>query len=419
MALLDENGLLYVWSKIKTLVSGKVDKVSGKGLSTNDYTTAEKNKLAGIAANANNYVHPTGDGNQHVPATGTTSSGKVLKAGATAGSAAWSTLAKSDVGLSNVDNTSDANKPVSTAQQTALNGKVDKVSGKELTANDFTDAYKSKLDGIAANANNYVHPTGDGNKHVPATGTTNNGKFLMAGATAGTLTWGTPKDTTYADMTGATASAAGKHGLVPAPAVGKQTSYLRGDGTWVVPPNTTYNVATTTANGLMSKEDKTKLDGVEAGAEVNQNAFSEISIYRSPSIKAGSKEGSVTLQYETPLLIWSSENEIWFRISEASSSSDGYMSSTDKQKLDAFGAASTYALKSDITGMYKYKGSVTDASKLPTTGQKTGDVYNIESAGEYGGAGMNVAWNGTAWDPLGEIFSFTTITNAQIDAICV
>ena len=40
-------------------LSGKVDKVAGKGLSTNDYTTAEKTKLAGIAAGANNYVHPS------------------------------------------------------------------------------------------------------------------------------------------------------------------------------------------------------------------------------------------------------------------------------------------------------------------------------------------------------------------------
>ena len=39
-------------------LSTKVDKVSGKGLSTNDYTTAEKNKLAGIAAGANNYTLP-------------------------------------------------------------------------------------------------------------------------------------------------------------------------------------------------------------------------------------------------------------------------------------------------------------------------------------------------------------------------
>lgn len=40
-------------------LSGKVDKVPGKDLSTNDYTTAEKTKLAGIAEGANNYVHPS------------------------------------------------------------------------------------------------------------------------------------------------------------------------------------------------------------------------------------------------------------------------------------------------------------------------------------------------------------------------
>lgn len=52
MKYLDENGLLYYHSKVKTLLNGKVDVVSGKGLSTNDYTTTEKNKLSGISAGA-------------------------------------------------------------------------------------------------------------------------------------------------------------------------------------------------------------------------------------------------------------------------------------------------------------------------------------------------------------------------------
>lgn len=51
---LDMDGLVYLWSQIKTRLSTKVDKVDGKGLSTNDYTTAEKNKLAGLS----NYSHP-------------------------------------------------------------------------------------------------------------------------------------------------------------------------------------------------------------------------------------------------------------------------------------------------------------------------------------------------------------------------
>lgn len=49
---LDDNGLTYYHSKVKTLLAGKQDAESGKGLSTNDYTTAEKNKLAGIASGA-------------------------------------------------------------------------------------------------------------------------------------------------------------------------------------------------------------------------------------------------------------------------------------------------------------------------------------------------------------------------------
>lgn len=39
-------------------VDNKVDKITGKGLSTEDYSTAEKNKLAGVSAGANNYAHP-------------------------------------------------------------------------------------------------------------------------------------------------------------------------------------------------------------------------------------------------------------------------------------------------------------------------------------------------------------------------
>ena len=52
-------------------IANKVDKVKGKQLSTEDYTTAEKTKLGGIANNANNYTHPTTAGNKHIPAGGT------------------------------------------------------------------------------------------------------------------------------------------------------------------------------------------------------------------------------------------------------------------------------------------------------------------------------------------------------------
>ena len=73
------------------------------------------------------------------------------------------------------------------------------------------------------------------------------------------------------------------------------------------------------------------------------------------------------------------------------------------------------AKKSEITGVYKYKGSVATEDKLPTSGQTTGDVYDIAAASSYGAAGMNVAWNGKAWDALGEKFQISAITNTWMD----
>lgn len=94
-----------------------------------------------------------------------------------------------------------------------------------------------------------------------STGLVKNGSTVTSasGYTACPIVGGIPyyKDTntTYANMKAATASAAGAAGLVPAPAAGKQTSFLRGDGTWVVPTNTTYGLASTTANGLLRQLD--------------------------------------------------------------------------------------------------------------------------------------------------------------------
>lgn len=67
-------------------IANKVDKVEGKQLSTEDYTTAEKTKLSGIADNANNYTHPTTAGNKHIPAGGTP--GQIL-VNTGDGTAAW------------------------------------------------------------------------------------------------------------------------------------------------------------------------------------------------------------------------------------------------------------------------------------------------------------------------------------------
>lgn len=120
---------------VQSALDDKVDKETGKGLSTNDFTNALLTKLNGIEAGA-----------------------QVNKVTGVKGSAESSyrvgnvNITKANIGLGNVDNTSDANKPISTATQTALDGKVDKETGKSLTSNDFTDALLSKLNGIESGA---------------------------------------------------------------------------------------------------------------------------------------------------------------------------------------------------------------------------------------------------------------------------
>lgn len=132
---------------------------------------------------------------------------------------------------------------------------------------------KTKLDGIATGANKYVHPsytskasglykvTVDSTGHVSATSAVAKSDITALGIPG--------SDTnTWIALKGATTFAAGTAGYAPAPAAGAANRYLRSDGTWTVPPdtNTTYSVATTSANGLMSSADKSKLDGIAAGA---------------------------------------------------------------------------------------------------------------------------------------------------------
>lgn len=153
--------------------------------------------------------------------------------------------------------------------------------GKSVPSNAvFTDTDTHYTTGIRAGASgtNANSAATNGNVYLKVLdNTTYRGQVKIVGSGATTVTsdangvitissTDTNTNTTYSNMTGATASAAGKAGLVPAPAAGKQTSFLRGDGKWVVPTNTTYSAATQSANGLMSAADKKKLDGIATGA---------------------------------------------------------------------------------------------------------------------------------------------------------
>lgn len=129
-----------------------VAKETGKGLSTNDYTTTEKTKLAGIAEGANKYVLPV--------ATSSALGG--VKGG---GNVAISTAGIMSVDLSAYQKTADADAKyyTKTSATTDLAKKVNVVSGKGLSTNDYTTAEKTKLAGIEEGANKYTLPIATAN----------------------------------------------------------------------------------------------------------------------------------------------------------------------------------------------------------------------------------------------------------------
>jgi len=192
---------------------------------------------------ASSYSHPTGDGNLHVPATGTSNNGKVLKAGSTAGSLSWGNIAWSEI----------TSKPTTLGgygiTDAAYSSHTHSVATTS-TAGFMSPTDKSKLDGIAAGANNYSHPTGDGNLHVPATGTSNNGKVLKAGSTAGSISW---SNVAWSEITSKPTTLSG-YGIIDAAA-----------------SNHTHSAATTSTAGFMSASDKVKLNGIASGAQVNRS----------------------------------------------------------------------------------------------------------------------------------------------------
>lgn len=195
---------------IATQIGGKVDKVNGKGLSTNDYTTGEKNKLAGIAAGANKTIIDS--------ALSSTSTNPVQNKVVT-------------TQINNL-NTLVGDTIVSDQISTAIADKVDKVPGKGLSTNDYTTAEKNKLSGIASGAE--VNQNAFSNVIVGST-------TVAADTAADTLTLVAGNNVTL-------------------------TPDATNDKITIAAKDTTYSAATTSAPGLMSASDKTKLNGIATGA---------------------------------------------------------------------------------------------------------------------------------------------------------
>ena len=226
---------------MNSALGNKVDKVSGKSLSTNDYTTAEKNKLAGIAASANNYSLPAATSSVLggvKTSTGITNSSGTISV--TYGTAAGTACQGNDSRLSN-------SRPASDVSAWAKASTKPTYTWTEIT---------SKPSWIGSSKPTYtaseVGALASGGTAVNASKVANSFIFKVAGgSTEGTNLY------TFNGSAAKTINVVAGSNVTLTPTAGQLSISAK---------DTTYAVATTSANGLMSSAMVTKLNGVATNA---------------------------------------------------------------------------------------------------------------------------------------------------------
>lgn len=185
--------------------------------------------------------------------------GKILKELVDGKAPSSHTHTKSEVGLGNVDNTADATKSVKYATSAGS---------------------ASSAAALTSNAGSSTQPVYfSGGKPIACSYTL--GKSVPADALF--------TDHTYGNMKGATSSSAGSAGLVPAPNIGEQLKFLRADGAWVIPTNTTYSVGTSSYLGITKLYTET---GSATDGTMTQNAITSALNGKSPTSHTHNYAGS-------------------------------------------------------------------------------------------------------------------------------
>lgn len=159
-------------------------------------------------------------------------------------------------------------------------------------------------------------------------------------------------------------------------------------------------------NPVQNKAIATKLEEITSqGGE--PNTIETIKVNGSPLEPDGSKAVDITVPTKVSQL----------------TNDSGYQTA---ENVEQTLTSKNYATKSDISSVYKYKGSVSTYAELPQSNQQVGDVYNVETADSSHNikAGDNVAWNGEEWDILSgtvdlsnyyDMTNYPLCTNQDID----
>lgn len=300
---LDKTGLALVWEKITNKLSGKVDKVDGKGLSSNDYTSDEKTKLANVEAGAQ---------------------ANVLEG-----------IQKNGQTVTITNKIANISVPTATSDLTNDSGFITTSDIPEGAAASTTTP---NMDGTASTGTELAFARGD---HTH------------------------PTDTSRASASDLTALDGRVEDLEEAVGTG----------------------------GSVDSKIQTAIQGLDSSVTATSNqAISAVTI-TDGKITASSK---VTIPTNT--------NEL--------TNGAGFQTASD---------VST-AINNALSAAMTYKGTKATVAELPSTGNKTGDVWHVTAdGGEY-------AWSGTAWEELGSVMDLSdyvedtdlvAITSTEINTICV
>ena len=169
---------------------------------------------------------------------------------------------------------------------------------------------------------------------------------------------------------------------------GTTITYIKGNGTsdTITTQDTTYSNATQTVAGLMSADDKNKLDLIHDEA-------TKVTV-----------DASLSATGTNPVQGKAIYDALDGKSDKGHNHDDRYYTETEINTL-----LNNYALKTDLSAAVEWKGTVAKVSALPS-GAKTGDMWHVtEKSAEY-------VWNGSAWEEVGSIVDLSNYnTKGEID----
>jgi hypothetical protein len=332
---------------------------------------------------------------------------------------------KADVDLGNVDNTSDVNKPISSAVLNALNSKLNttsnavsasKISESDtrntnetpqwyMTTHGKSNVYEFKTNTIIglttafSEVSTYSEVStfvswGDLSGGYPVQLAVNNtGMYFRYGIS--NTTWGAwNKIVKTTDIP------------TSLPASGGNADTVNGHSVNIdIPANAVFTDTITTINGktgVIAKSDITAL-----GIPAQDTIYTHPANHSADIIIDGTTNKNFTAIEKTKLAGIASGAEVNVQSDWNATSGDALILNKPTN-VSGYGITDVYTkneIDNKVSAVYKYKGSVSTYASLPTTNRIIGDVWNVTDTG------INYAWDGTVWDDIGGIEALATAIN--------